>query len=503
MSRPFVRLMHVQFAYPSSVEPLFDDLTLHFGPGWSGVVGGNGTGKTTLLRLATGQLAPDEGLVEAPDRVAYCPQRTDDPPAELADFLLDEGRVAARLRDRLGIAADFEARWESLSHGERKRAQIAAALWTEPDVLAVDEPTNHLDGEARDQLETALGSFGGVGILVSHDRALLDALCAQCVFIDPPDVVARPGGITAGQQVAAQEREAAASSLDQDRLALKKTRREAARREALSATADRRRSKRGLDPHDHDSRDRINRARVTGKDGVGGKLLSQMQGQVARIEQRIAEADIHKEYTIGVDFAGVASKRDALLRLPAGALPLGPGDVLTIPPLVIRPTDRIALTGLNGTGKSTLLRFLAGHLELPPERCVIVSQEIDAAESVSLLQEVRALGSEELGHLMTLVSRLGSRPQRLLTTAQPSPGETRKLVLALGLLREPHLIVMDEPTNHMDLPSIEALEEALDAVRCALLLVSHDARFLARLTTISWRIAPDPLRRGSYQLHVE
>jgi ATPase subunit of ABC transporter with duplicated ATPase domains len=212
---------------------------------------------------------------------------------------------------------------------------------------------------------------------------------------------------------------------------------------------------------------------------------------------------LRKEYTLGVDFAGAVAKRDVLLRLPAGVLPLGPDDVLTHPALVIRPTDRIALTGLNGTGKTTLLRFLAERMDLPTERCVIVSQEIDAAGAVGLLQEVRALGGEALGHLMTLVSRLGSRPQRLLTTAQPSPGETRKLVLALGLLREPHLIMMDEPTNHLDLPSIEALEDALAQVRCALLLVSHDARFLARLTTIAWRIGADPMRHGSYRVHVE
>ena len=93
--------------------------------------------------------------------------------------------------------------------------------------------------------------------------------------------------------------------------------------------------------------------------------------------------------------------------------------------------------------------------------------------------------------MMTAVSRLGSRPHRLLESAEPSPGEIRKILLALGIARVPHLIVMDEPTNHLDLPSIECLEEALDGCPCGLLLVSHDERFLARLTTTRWRIASD------------
>jgi ATPase subunit of ABC transporter with duplicated ATPase domains len=90
---------------------------------------------------------------------------------------------------------------------------------------------------------------------------------------------------------------------------------------------------------------------------------------------------------------------------------------------------------------------------------------------------------------MTIVSRLGSRPHRLLETAEPSPGEIRKLLLALGITRVPHLIIMDEPTNHLDLPSIQCLAEALQECPCGLLLVSHDHYFLNRLTTIRWHIA--------------
>ena len=100
-------------------------------------------------------------------------------------FIQSHTKPALILKSRLGVEEDWETRWSTLSHGERKRAQIGVALWREPDVLAVDEPTNHLDAQARDMLKNALEAFTGVGLLVSHDRELLDSLCDQCCFIDP------------------------------------------------------------------------------------------------------------------------------------------------------------------------------------------------------------------------------------------------------------------------------------------------------------------------------
>ena len=118
-------------------------------------------------------------------------------------------------------------------------------------------------------------------------------------------------------------------------------------------------------------------------------------------------------------------------------------------------------------------------------------QEVDARMARAILDEARTLPRQQLGHVMNLVSRVGSRPERLLESRQPSPGELRKLLLALGMARSPHLIVMDEPTNHLDLPSIDALEKALADCPCGLLMVSHDQRFLGRLTEQSWHIEGD------------
>jgi macrolide transport system ATP-binding/permease protein len=159
--------------------------------------------------------------------------------------------------------------------------------------------------------------------------------------------------------------------------------------------------------------------------------------------------------------------------------------------LAMLPTDRIAITGDNGAGKSTLVRHLMGNLNVPPEHVIEIPQEIEPVHAERLLEAARALPADRLGQVMSIVSRLGSRPHRLLESRGPSPGEIRKLLLALGILRTPHLIVMDEPTNHLDLPSIEALERALDGCPCGLLLVSHDLRFLDRLTRTTWHIHVD------------
>ena len=152
------------------------------------------------------------------------------------------------------------------------------------------------------------------------------------------------------------------------------------------------------------------------------------------------------------------------------------------------PSDRIALTGPNGIGKTTLLRHILKFANVPEEKLLVVPQEITAEESAKILAEAKALHDDMLGRVMTSVSRLGSRPGRLLQSEVPSPGEVRKLLLALGVNRGIHLLVMDEPTNHLDLSGIECLEEALADCPCAMIVVSHDRRFLSRIVEKEWRL---------------
>ncbi len=172
----WLTFQRVSLTYESMSRPLIEGLSVAFPTGWTGIVGANGAGKSTILRLATGELHPDAGRIGSPGNAIYCAQRTDEAPPALDALLRSEEPHARALQGRLRLSPAWVDRWTSLSHGERKRAQIAVALWRSPLVLAIDEPTNDIDAEARGLLLDALRSFPGIGLLVSHDRPFLSRL---------------------------------------------------------------------------------------------------------------------------------------------------------------------------------------------------------------------------------------------------------------------------------------------------------------------------------------
>jgi len=491
MADAFLEFDDVCFYYESSNAPVFDGLTLRLYPGWTGIVGANGSGKTTLLRLAARELRPQRGSVRPHGSVAYCPQRTDDLPADMQSFIEAVDHDACRLRGVLGIGADWFDRWTTLSHGERKRAQIGVTLWRAPLALALDEPTNHIDRNARRLLAQALSSFAGVGLLVSHDRELLDALCGQCLMIDPPAVTLRPGGYTKAAELAAADEARAREEYRAAAHELKRLRKTAADRAREAARTDRIRSKRGIAPKDHDAKSRIDLARYSGKDGQAGRVLRQLDGRLAQAEGKLKSIRAKKQARLGILLPGETARRDVLVSVPAGKLPLGAAREVAFPELAISPEDRVALVGPNGAGKTTLVRHVMGRLRLPPQSVVYLAQEIPRETARQVVLEVRKLPRKQLGKVISYFARLGSSAERVLGTDDPSPGELREIMLALGVCRNPQLIIMDEPTNHLDLPSIECLEAALAECPSALLLVSHDFRFLRRLTKTQWEIRPD------------
>jgi len=142
---------------------------------------------------------------------------------------------------------------------------------------------------------------------------------------------------------------------------------------------------------------------------------------------------VRRTFTLGIWMEGSRTHRNTLFNIPAGILPLGDGRQLAFPDLVMKPDDRIALTGPNGCGKTTLVGHIMRSLNLEPDRAIYIPQEIDLQASQEILTHVRRLPKEKLGRLLIIVSRLGSRPDRLLETNEPSPGEIRKILLASAL----------------------------------------------------------------------
>ncbi len=481
-----LNLANIEYTYPAAAEPSLRGVTATFPQGWTGIVGDNGSGKTTLAFVACGLVRPDAGSVTPQLVSLYCAQDASNPPSNLGDFALAYDSAAVRLRRDLGIDDDWPWRYGTLSGGQQKHLQVACALWAAPDVLAMDEPTNHVDAATRRAISAALARFGGIGLLVSHDRELLDALCSQCLFVANGTATMRPGGYSRASAQAALERSSAirvhkAARQEKDRIE-----REARRRREEASRATGKRSLRGIDKHDGDARHRRRVAVVSGKDGQAGRLSSRMEGRLETAEAKLASTRVEKRYDANVWIDAEPSRRKVLFRMDPGSLPLG-DVVLHVPALNIGNTDHIGLVGDNGTGKTTLVKRIVAGL---PEgtRSLYIPQEPDEAQKRATLGALNGLSGCRRGRVLSIVAQLNSEPERILEGGVVSPGEMRKLMLALGILESPELIVMDEPTNHLDLGSIEALERLLSAYPGALLLVSHDAALVEAATDICWQI---------------
>ena len=481
-----LNLSNIEYCYPLAEEPILRGITATFPQGWTGIVGDNGCGKTTLAKVASGLIVPDAGAVGPALVSAYCAQDATKAPDSLQDFAADYGKRAVRLRQTLALEDDWPWRYETLSGGQQKRLQVACALWAEPDLLVMDEPTNHVDATTREKIARALAAFTGIGILISHDRALLDSLCMQCLFMGGGGAVMRPGGYTQASGQAALERETAAREHENARREKKRIEREAQRRREEAERKEGRKSLAGIAKHDGDARYKKRIAIIHGTDGIAAKQAGVMEVRAERAAEQADRTRGEKRYDADIWLDATPSRRPVLLRLAACELPLGE-KLLAVPPLYIGRSDHIGLVGDNGTGKTTLVKHLVSCM---PEgvRVLYIPQEPGEEQQEAARTGLRDLPAASRGRALSIVAQLNSQPERLLEGDAVSPGEMRKLMLALGILESPELIIMDEPTNHLDLGSVEALERVLAAFPGALLLVSHDAALLGATTCITWSI---------------
>lgn len=480
-----LNLSNVEYSYPAAAKAALRGVTATFPRGWTGIVGDNGGGKTTLARIACGLLPPDAGSVGPSLVSVYCAQDATLPPGNLEDFALAFDGPAMRLRRDLGIDDDWPWRYTTLSCGQQKRLQVACALWDQPDILAVDEPTNHVDAVTRDAIAAALARFAGVGLLVSHDRELLDALCSQCLFVANGAAALRPGGYSQASSQADLERTSAIRSREHARKEKARIEREAKRRREEASRAAGKRSLRNAGKHDADARFRKRIAVVSGQDGKAGRLSSRMAGRLEDAETRLAAARVEKRYDADVWLDAEPSRRKVLLRMEPQSIALGESS-LWVPALHIGNADHIGLVGGNGSGKTTLVRMIVDQVS-EGTRILYIPQEPDKGQKRAAADRLAGLPDAQRGRALSVIAQLNSAPERILDGSAISPGEMRKLMIALGILDSPELIVMDEPTNHLDLGSTLALERLLAAYPGALLLVSHDAGLVHAATDVTWK----------------
>ncbi len=499
-----IQITKINFSYPSSSTNLFEDFFVQINDGWTCIAGSNGTGKTTLLKLIAGTLLPDEGKISYGGICVYCAQETAEIPENLyAAFWSDDNEVR-HFFSRLCVTEEMLERYDTLSGGEKKRIQIACALAEQPSVLLLDEPTNHLDSLTSAMICDVLKSFNGCGIMVSHDRAFADSLCNRtiylyneahsfaggrnCIVYD-----SYPCGLSKALELKSSNSEHSRSEWEKVNAKAASEKDRSAKLEVENQKSKARLSKKIIDPRDHDAQRKIDAARISGKDRSTGDAKARLESQIRQTENKLDSIKKSLQRKEGFSVEGTDFSKPVIIEeCEINADRMLNSYSLHIPHIEITRGVKIALTGQNGSGKTLFIRHVISLLEKAgrKDELLYLPQEISDEERCSILSEFYSLEEAERGEVLSTLYRLGSEPERLTQLKQEisaenselSPGELRKLMIALAVQKPLSLLILDEPTNHMDITSVLALENALAALDSAMIVVSHDKSFLQKIT---------------------
>ncbi|MFV9507883.1 MAG: ABC-F family ATP-binding cassette domain-containing protein [Oscillochloridaceae bacterium umkhey_bin13] len=473
-----------------------------------GIIGVNGAGKTALLRIVAGLEPPDTGQVVTTNGItlAYLPQEPDLPAAatvleavfagdaptvrllrqyealsaQLAahpadPILLDqlgamtpqldalgawEAEAAARaIIDELGLAAQISAPVATLSGGQRKRVALARALIDRPDLLILDEPTNHIDTDTVAWIETYLARIPTALLLVTHDRYFLERLVNRMLELDRGQVVSYQGNYS-------QFLEQKADRLTRE-VAAEEARQNLIRRELAWL-------RRGA------------RARTT-----------KQKAHVERVHDLLNQRPEAAQGTVAIDVAHGRRLGKRVVEIKGISKAYGERQLIRNLTLEVRPGDRIGIVGPNGSGKTTLLNLITGRV-LPDQGELIVGTTVHMAyydqeaagldESQRVVDVIREAAEVVRGREGALVAATSMLERFLFSSAQQwalvstlSGGERRRLYLLRQLIEAPNLLILDEPTNDLDLQTLTVLEAYLDDFPGAVIAISHDRYFLDRV----------------------
>ena len=500
-------------------QPLFSNLDLSFGPGRTGLVGRNGVGKTTLFRLITGELAPTAGSVSVSGRVGVLRQQVQPGTGEtIADLFGVRDKLAllqkalagaataeelaeadwtleARLDEalqQLALDARPETLLSALSGGQRTRAALAALVFDAPDLILLDEPTNNLDVEGREAVARMLAGWRGAAIVVSHDRALLETMDA---IVELTSLGATSYGGGWGFYRERKGLELASAQHDFD----------VAERQVRDAAKAAQEARERQDRRDSGGRKKAARGdmpkillggmkRRAEKTSAGLHRLAEKQADAAEVDAREARARIEVLTPFAVKLAPTGLHAGKVVLRASGLT--GGHDaerpVIRDVSLDVIGPERVAITGPNGVGKTTLLKLLTGQLvpqagsvQLGGAMALLDQQVALLDRGQSIVENFRRINPESSINdcRAVLAAFMFRNDAALQSVGTLSGGEMLRAGLAcvLGGVKPPMLLVLDEPTNHLDIGAIEVVEAGLRAFDGALLLVSHDRAFLENI----------------------
>ena len=475
--RSLLNLERVSKSY--GIRPLLTDVSLGVGAGERiGIVGRNGDGKTTLLRIMTGTEEPDEGRVSRQRGLllGVLSQQDDfDDTHTVREVVLQgkadhEWAADARLREIVDVllaGVDLDRAVHGLSGGERRRCALAGLLLGDHDLIVLDEPTNHLDVEAVAWLAAHLASRSSALVVVTHDRWFLDAVCQQTWEVHDGVVDLYEGGYAAFVLAKAErQRQAAASEQRRQNLV----------RKELAWL------RRGAPARTSKPKFRIDAANA---------LIEDVPPPRDRLElQKFATQRLGKDV---IDIEDVDFSRGTRQLLSHATWRLGPG-------------DRVGLVGVNGAGKTSVLSLLSGEAapsagKVRHGRTVALqhlSQNVEfddpEARVLATVESIRRVTRTADGEISatSMLERFGFTGDRLTARiGDLSGGERRRFQLLRLLLTEPNVLLLDEPTNDLDIETLNVLEDFLDGWPGTLVVVSHDRYFLERVTDSVWALLGD------------